>query len=120
MIQFFMAVFGGKKFIFIVSSGRTGTKAIAQHLSRCYPQVWAGHEPAPSWRLRMGTTRALSGKSSREELIELLVRLRRGLVGRVERGIYVESNPYLSGFIEVLGGVLVGLAVVEAVTDARA
>src|SRR5258706_466822 len=67
----------------------------------------------------MGTTRALSGKSSREELIELLVRLRRGLVGRVERGIYVESNPYLSGFVEVLGEVFEGASVVHVVRDPR-
>jgi len=114
-----VAVFGGKKFIFIVSSGRTGTKAIAQHLSRCYPQVWAEHEPAPSWRLRMGTTRALCGKATREELKEMLVKLRRGLVERTERGIYVESNSYLSGFIEVLGEVFEGASVVHVVRDPR-
>jgi len=114
-----MAEFGGKKFVFVVSSGRTGTKAIAQHLSRCYPEVFAVHEPKPSWRLRMGTTRALGGKATREELREMLVKLRRGLVGRVERGIYVESNPYLAGFIEVLGEVFEGASVVHVVRDAR-
>jgi hypothetical protein len=114
-----VAVFGGKMFMFIVSSGRTGTKAIAQHLSRCYPQVWATHEPAPSWRLRMGTTRALCGNATREELKEMLARLRKGLVERVERAIYVESNPYLSGFIEVLGEVFEGASVVHVVRDPR-
>jgi hypothetical protein len=114
-----MAQFCGKKFVFIVSSGRTGTKAIAQHLSSCYPNVFAVHEPRPSWRLRMGTTRALGGRATREELIEMLVRLRRGLVGRVERGVYVESNPYLSGFIEVLGEVFEDARVVHVVRDAR-
>ena len=119
MIQSNMSVFSGKKFIFIVSSGRTGTKAIAQHLSRCYPQVFAAHEPAPSWRLRMGTTRSLCGNATRDDLREMLVRLRKGLVGRVEREIYVESNPFLSGFIEVLGEVFEGASVVHVVRDAR-
>jgi hypothetical protein len=114
-----VAEFAGKKFVFIVSSGRTGTKAIAQHLSRCYPQVWAAHEPAPSWRLRMGTTRALCGKASRAELTQMLVKLRRAMVGRVQQGIYVESNPYLSGFIEVLGDVFAGASVVHVVRDPR-
>lgn len=114
-----MAEFGGKKFIFIVSSGRTGTKAIAQHLSRCYPQVWAGHEPAPSWRLRMGTTRALCGRAGRHELKEMLARLRGPMVGRVEQAIYVESNPYLSGFIDVLGEVFADARVVHVVRDPR-
>jgi len=68
----------------------------------------------------MGTTRALCGRSFREELIELLTRLRRGLVGRVERGIYVESNPYLSGFIEVLGEVFEDASVVHVVREPRA
>ncbi|HEV8607943.1 MAG TPA: hypothetical protein VGQ99_21590 [Tepidisphaeraceae bacterium] len=114
-----MAVFGGKKFVLIVSSGRTGTKALAQHLSRCYPDVCALHEPSPSWRLRMGTTRALCGRSSREELVELLVKLRRGLVAGLERGIYVESNPYLSGFVEVFGEVFEEVRVVHVVRDPR-
>ena len=111
--------FGGKKFIFIVSSGRTGTKAIAQHLSRCYPNVWAAHEPSPSWRLRMATTRALCGKASREELRSMLVRLRGDLVGRAAQRIYVESNPYLSGFVEVLGEVFEDARVVHVVRDPR-
>jgi len=114
-----MAEFAGKKFIFIVSSGRTGTKAIAQHLSRCCPQVWAAHEPAPSWRLRMGTSRALCGRASRDELKQMLGKLRRGLVSRVQQGIYVESNPYLSGFIEVIGEVFEGASVVHVVRDPR-
>src|SRR6266850_272014 len=108
-----MAVIGGKKFVIIVSSGRTGTKAIAQHLSRCYPGVWARHEPAPSWRLRMGTTRALCGRASSEELRALLVKLRRGLVNGVGENVYVESNPYLAGFVGVLGEVFEEVRVVH-------
>jgi hypothetical protein len=114
-----MAEFGGKKFIFIVSSGRTGTKAIAQHLSRCYPEVFAVHEPAPSWRLRMATTRAICGRAKKEELIGLLVKLRRNLIERVSQPIYVESNPYLSGFVEVLGEVFENPLVVHVVRDPR-
>src|SRR5438477_7493912 len=118
-LQETMAVFGGKKFVFIVSSGRTGTKAIAQHLSNCYPDIWARHEPAPSWRLRMGTTRELCGRASREELVGMLVKLRRKMVEEAREGIYVESNPYLSGFIGVLGEVFEDARVVHVVRDAR-
>jgi len=49
----------------------------------------------------------------------MLVRLRRGLVGSVQQRIYVESNPYLSGFIEVLGEVFEGACVVHVVRDPR-
>jgi hypothetical protein len=37
----------------------------------------------------------------------------------VQQGIYVESNPYLSGFVEVLGEVFEGASVVHVVRDAR-
>jgi len=114
-----VAVIGGKKFVFIVSSGRTGTKAIAQHLARCYPDVCALHEPAPSWRLRMATTRAICGRAKNEELVSLLVKLRRRLIAGVKQPIFVESNPYLSGFVEVLGEVFEGASVVHVVRDPR-
>ena len=67
----------------------------------------------------MGTTRALCGRSSRDDLKEMLVRLRRGLLGRVKQPIYVESNPYLAGFVEVLGEVFEGAWVVHVVRDPR-
>ncbi len=114
-----MAAFGGKKVILIVSSGRTGTKALAQHLGRCYGDVCALHEPRPSWRLRMGTTRALCGRASRDELRVMLTRLRRKLMERIDRPIYVESNPYLSGFVEVFGEVFDQPRVVHVVRDPR-
>jgi len=114
-----MAVFGGKKFILIVSSGRTGTKALAQHLGNCYPELCALHEPRPSWRLRMASTRALCGKMGRKQLVEKLVRLRRRLVCQVRQGIYVESNPYLCGFMEVFGEVFEDVRVVHVVRDPR-
>ena len=114
-----MSLIHGKKFVFIVSSGRTGTKAIAQHLSHCYPEVWARHEPSPSWRLRMGTTRELCGRITREELVGRLVKLRRGLVAGVGESVYVESNPYLAGFVGVLGEVFEEVRVVHVVRDAR-
>jgi hypothetical protein len=114
-----VAVFPGKRFVLIVSTGRTGTKALAQHLDKCYPQVCALHEPRPSWRLRMATTRALCGKMQRQQLVEKLVRLRRGLISRVSQGIYVESNPYLSGFIEVFPEVFEDARVVHVVRDPR-
>jgi hypothetical protein len=45
-----LTYFAGKfdKAVFIVSSGRTGTKALAHHLSKCYDNVFAVHEPRPS------------------------------------------------------------------------
>jgi hypothetical protein len=76
-----LAIFDGKfdKTALVVSSGRTGTKALAQHLSGCYSSVCALHEPPPSWRLRRASARALAGRAGRGELVELLARSRRKL-----------------------------------------
>ncbi len=116
-----MAVFSGKfeKVVFIVSTGRTGTKAIAHHLDKCYSNVRALHEPSPSWRLRRASIKAHCGKITKGELVELLGRQRRGLVERVDRAIYVESNPLLQGFIEAFGEVFERPRIVHVVRDAR-
>jgi Sulfotransferase domain len=103
----------------VVSSGRTGTKALAQHLSEGYSQVCALHEPSPSWRLRRASSKALAGRISQPELVHLLESSRRGLLGGVTQPIYVESNPYLSGFVEVFGQVFGRVRVVHVVRDPR-
>lgn len=116
-----MAVFSGKfeKVVLIVSNGRTGTKAIAQHLDRCYDNVRALHEPPPSWRLRIASIKAFSGHISKAELVEMLVRHRRQLVEQIDRPIYIESNPLLQGFIEAFGEVFENPMIVHVVRDPR-
>jgi len=116
-----MAVFSGKfaRAVFIVSSGRTGTMALARHLDACYEQVWAAHEPRPSWRLRRASSRALCGRLSREELARLLADNRRRLVAGIGAVYYIESNPFLGGFLDVFGDVFENAAVVHVVRDPR-
>jgi hypothetical protein len=108
-----------RKIAFIVSSGRTGTTALAAHLDRIYPDVRALHEPAPSWRLRRASNRALCGRLSRADLAALLAASRRRLIERLDRPLYVESNPFLVGFIEALGDVFAEPLVVHIVRDPR-
>jgi hypothetical protein len=116
-----LAIPGGKleRVVFVVSSGRTGTTALAQHLERCFSQVRAMHEPSPSWRLRRASAKALCGRMTRDQLVVLLASSRRKLLASIDRPIYVESNPYLGGFIEAFGDVFDAPRIVHVVRDPR-
>jgi hypothetical protein len=108
--------------IAIVSTGRTGTKALATHLSATYPHVLALHEPPPTrFTLRRASNKALCGRMSRRELADLLTRHRQPLLARMPAAqtTYVESNPGLSGFLDVLGDVFPNLRVLHVVRDPR-
>jgi hypothetical protein len=116
-----MAIFAGKfeKVVLVVSTGRTGTTALAQHLSASYDNVCAVHEPRPSWRLRRASAMSLCGRLDKPRLVELLAAARRRLVGRIDKPIYIESNPFLGGFIEAFDEVFERPLVVHLVRDPR-
>jgi hypothetical protein len=116
-----VAILSGKfrTIAFIVSSGRTGTTALAQHLDACYPEVRALHEPRPSWRLRRASAKALCGKIGRDELARLLADSRLTLLETIVEPVYIESNPYLGGFIEAFGQVFDRPRIIHVVRDPR-
>jgi len=116
-----VAIFAGKfeRVVFIISSGRTGTKALAHHLSACYDNVYAVHEPRPSWRLRRASARWLSGRISRHQLVRLLADSRSQLLARVRQPVYIESNPFLGGFLEAIAEVFEKPRIVHVVRDPR-
>jgi hypothetical protein len=116
-----LAVFHGRfdKVVFIVSSGRTGTTALATHLDKTYPNVRALHEPTPSWRLRRASNKALCGHMTKEQLVRLLADSRRKLVTSIDRPIYIESNPYLGGFLDAFGEVFDNPFIIHVVRDPR-
>ncbi len=104
---------------FVVSTGRTGTKAIARYLSDCFEDVTALHEPKPSRQLRMASTARLAGRKSKEQLSSLLASSRRTIVGDLSTGTYVESNPFLYGFVDVLPEVFSQPHLLHVVRDPR-
>lgn len=116
-----MAIFTGKfeRVVFIVSSGRTGTTALATHLDSAYDNVRALHEPKPSWRLRRASARSLCGRMSKTDLVKLLAGSRRRLVESIDKAIYIESNPFLGGFLDAFGEVFPNPKIVHVVRDPR-
>jgi len=105
--------------VFIVSSGRTGTKALAHHLSRCYGNVTAVHEPRPSWRLRIASGKSICGRMTPDGLATLLARSRQRSVAQIIRPIYIESNPFLWGFLGAFEKVFDKPMILHVVRDPR-
>ena len=77
------------------------------------------HEPKPSRTLRIASARFLAGRTSRANMALLLERKRRKLYAGIGTPIYLESNPYWYGFLDVLGEVFAGPRIVHITRDPR-
>ncbi len=108
-----------KKTILVVSTGRTGSKALAHYLNEAFTGVRALHEPRPSYRLRIYSGARLAGKVSPDRLVKVLTKARRRLVEQIRAAVYVESNPFLYGFVDVFPDVFERAKVVHVVRDPR-
>lgn len=105
--------------VIILSTGRTGTQALARLLDQYYDEVKALHEPPPSWRLRLVSNRYLCGRLTEQKLIRIFTRCRRELLGRIRQPVYVESNWFLYGFISVFSDLFESPLIVHVVRDPR-
>ena len=105
----------------IVSTGRTGTVALARILGRAYPDVHALHEPPGSRLIRVAGNAYLAGRLSRRQVIRLL----QHTVGRraraTRRRMYIEASPLLRTVLGPLTqDVLPRARVIHVTRDPRA
>ena len=116
-----MAVWPDKfeKVVIVLSTGRTGTQALAHYFNAAYDHVTALHEPKPTRHFRLMSNRAVTGKLSREAAVRALVRSRRRLVEQITRPVYIESNWYLYGFLEALKDVFGNPRILHVVRDLK-
>jgi hypothetical protein len=103
----------------VLSTGRTGTQALAHYFNAAYDHVTALHEPKPTRHFRMMSNRAVTGKLSKESAVRALVRSRRRLVEKITRPVYIESNWYLYGFLEAIKEVFGRPKILHVVRDPR-
>lgn len=108
----------GKTYVFIISTGRTGTTYLANYLSR-HHDTYAVHEPKPSWRLRMWSIARLENQLSDEYLYRVYTKLRAKRFRNVQESIYVESNPALKGFALSLAKHMPNAYIIHVVRDPR-
>lgn len=106
---------------FILSSGRTGTKFLAEFFDSNYPDVTARHEPAPSYHLRMlsNVSAAKAAGALSTSLLAAALRLSRPGMARFQGRLYLESNPFLYGFVEALGEVAPSPTIIHILRDPR-
>lgn len=108
-----------EKIVIVLSTGRTGTTALARYLSEGCTGVVALHEPKPSRGLRIASGRHLAGRLSAVAMTELLSRKRKKIVAGIDQRVYVESNPFLFGFLDVLGDVFPQPKIIHVTRDPR-
>jgi hypothetical protein len=108
-----------KTLVVVVSTGRTGTQALAHHLDASYPDVTALHEPRPSRHLRLLSNQAVAGKLPRHAAVRALVRSRQRLFARTHTPVYVESNWYVYGLLEAVREIAPRVKVLHVVRDPR-
>ena len=105
--------------VVILSTGRTGTQALAHYFNTCYDHVTALHEPKPTRHFRVMSNRAVTGRLPKDTAVGALVRSRRRLVEKITRPVYIESNWYLYGFLEPLREVFGRPRILHVVRDPR-
>ncbi|MBW2666775.1 MAG: sulfotransferase [Deltaproteobacteria bacterium] len=103
----------------ILSSGRTGTQFLAHYFDANYHDVVALHEPPPARWLRFASHAHLRGSLSDDRIRSLLAWKRRHYDDRLDTDFYIESNPFLSGLIDVIGNVWDAPIVIHVVRDPR-
>jgi hypothetical protein len=103
----------------ILSSGRTGTKFLARYFDANFEGVVARHEPPPARWLRLASHAHMRGSLSNERLRALLAYKRRRFDDALSTNLYVESNPFLAGFVDVLGEVWEEPTIIHVVRDPR-
>jgi hypothetical protein len=103
---------------FILSSGRTGTKFLARYFDLNYKGVVGRHEPPPSRLLGFAFHARRAGLPAEGFLRFLLERKRRQSEG-YGVPLYIESNPYLSGCVDLIGGVWGKVTIIHVVRDPR-
>jgi hypothetical protein len=104
--------------ILIVSSGRTGTQFLAHYFDANHPSVVARHEPPPRTLLRIASNAHAAGALPGAALAPLLAAKRRR-VARLDADLYVESNPFLWGAVDVFREIFEDATIVHVVRDPR-
>jgi hypothetical protein len=100
-----MSVLGNpnlEKVVVILSTGRTGTKALAHFFNTTYDNVTALHEPRPSRHLRLLSNRAMAKGMTPDAAVRSLANARSKLLASLTRPVYIESNWYIYAFLDAL------------------
>lgn len=105
------------EYVFIISTGRTGTKFFSRFFNQQSRNVRAYHEPYPDL-LDVGIDFA-SDRLSFDSAASQLVRARNAYLRHLDRPVYLEANNRLFSLVPVLDYVFPTCRIVHIVRDAR-
>jgi len=106
----------------IVSSGRTGTQFLARYFDGNFERVVAAHEPRPRISTRLVANAWAAGVLPRAVALAVLRARARSSASRVGDGgarLYVESNPFLWGLVDLFDEVFDEPTIIHVVRDPR-
>jgi hypothetical protein len=108
-----------KTVVIVLSTGRTGTAALAHFFNTSYDDVTALHEPKPNRHLRVMSNRAVARGLKPATATRVLSGTRKRLLNSLTRPVYIESNWYLYGFLDALRPVYGKPKVLHVTRDPR-
>lgn len=106
--------------VFVVSTGRTATRALATWMGRNVVNVAAWHEPFPSRLLRPLCNARAAGTVADTWLVRVLRVCIGSRRARAGDRTYIEASPYLRACVDLLPRVLDDPFVLHIVRDPRA
>lgn len=108
------------KTVFILSTGRTGTKFMADYFAALGEDILAYHEPVPSRRFRILSNMYTAGKVNEEILIRIFKFTRHKIIANPSLAkYYIESNNFLYGYCDLLPKVFEDCHIIHIIRDPR-
>lgn len=107
------------KYVFVLSTGRTGTKFLSNFFSDLSPKIKSLHEPFYSRHFRIFSNLYFHKKIKKKMLREIFKISRYNIFNLKNYDFYIESNNFLSGFGEALIELIPDVYIIHIVRDPR-
>jgi len=107
------------KVVFIISTGRTGTKALAEFFNSNFDSVAAYHQPSFSRIVNVASNLYLCGKLNGNSLHRLVRKLKKRRIEKTPEQFYIEANSLNYGVSKILREIFDNVAIIHIVRDPR-
>ncbi len=107
------------RFVFIVSTGRAGTKALTGFLNRRFPEVHCEHQPPGSRPIHILSNRAAQGRYPMQKLQKRVLADKLDAIKASPGQVYVETNSMSWLAARTLAEELDNTTIIQVVRDPR-
>lgn len=106
-------------YVFILSTGRTGTQFLARFFDANYDSTLSVHEPKPSYHLRVLSNAYAARHAPKQLSLGVLRRSRHKLLDGLTKEFYIESNNFIYGFVDLLPEFVAQPTILHVIRDPR-